>query len=170
MKYILLVFLSFGLLACTNKKKEYFDFDKIEYYHINIDDAEIFELNDNPLKSKLDSLKNEIISNDIPQDISDLHFIDKLEEMGFKKSFVDNTSKITSIRAIFTEKSTLFSETNRCEPVYRDILIFKKQSKVVGTAKLCFDCMKSDIKGTTANTDNFGEDGDFEKLKKILKK
>lgn len=168
MKYFLSTFLCLCLLSCTLEKKEYFDFDKIEHYHINIDDTEIFELNDNPLKSKLDSLKNEIISSDAPQDISDLHFIDKLEEMGFKKSLV-NTSKFTSIRTIFTEKSTLFNETSRCEPIYRDILIFKKQNKVIGTAKLCFDCMKSDIKGTTANTDNFGQDGDFEKLEVILK-
>lgn len=167
MKYILLAFLSLSLLSCTHKKKEYFDFDQVDHYSIKIDDTEIFELNDNP-SSKLDFLKNEIISSDAPQDISDLHFIDKLEEMGFKKSLV-NTSKFKSIRTIFTDKSTLFNETSRCEPVYRDILIFKKQNKVIGTAKLCFDCMKSQIHGTTANTKNFGQDGDFEKLEVILK-
>ena len=67
------------------------------------------------------------------------------------------------------EKSTLENIATACIHVYRDILIFKKEGKVIGTAKICFDCMSKQIKGTTANTENFGQDGDYEKLEKILR-
>lgn len=167
MKCLFFVLLALSLVSCS--KREYFDFDKIDHYHVNIDDSLVYELNDNPSKSELDSLKNEMISYDTPLNISDLFFIDKLTKMGFKRTSVD-TSKFTSIRTIFTEKYTLLNETTRCEPIYRDILIFKKQNKVIGTAKLCFSCMQSDIHGTYADTENFGQDGDFEKLIEVLKK
>ena len=78
-------------------------------------------------------------------------------------------SKFESIDKIFIEKSTLENIATACIHVYRDILIFKKEGKVIGTAKICFDCMSKQIKGTTANTENFGQDGDYEKLEKILR-
>ena len=40
----------------------------------------------------------------------------------------------------------------------------------MGTAKICFSCNANQIKGTNANTENFGQEGDFEKLEKILRK
>lgn len=169
MKYILLAFLSLSLLSCTPQKKEYFDFDQVDHYSIIVSDLEIMKINRDPLRSKLDSLKSKIVGYNTPVNMSDLSFIDKLEEMGFQKIAID-TSKFAVIKNIFTEKEFTSGESTSCEPYYRDILIFKKQNKVIGTAKLCFDCMKSQIHGTTANTENFGENGDFEKLIEVLKK
>lgn len=168
MKYLLLAFLSLSLLSCTPKKKEYFDFDQVDHYSIIVSDLEIMKINRDTLKSKLDSLKSKIVGYNTPVNISDLSFIDKLEEMGFQKTSID-TSKFATIKNIFTEKEFISGESTSCEPYYRDILIFKKQNKVIGTAKLCFDCMKSQIHGTTANTKNFGDSGEFKKLEEILK-
>ncbi len=55
-----------------------------------------------------------------------------------------------------------------CLPVFRDILIFKKRHKVIGIVKICFGCEKAVIVGSQANTIGFGQDGDFQKLKKLL--
>ena len=60
------------------------------------------------------------------------------------------------------------SET-ACIPVFRDILIFKKNNKSIGIAKICFECEKSHIVGTNKNIENFGQCGDFSKLMNILK-
>lgn len=168
MKYLLLTILSLSLLSCTPKKKEYFDFDKIDHYSIIVSDLEIMEINRDTLRSKLDSLKSEIVGYNTPINMSDLSFINKLEEMGFQKTAVD-TSKFATIKNIFKEKEFTSGEYTSCEPYYRDILIFKKQNKVIGTAKLCFDCMKSQIHGSKANTKNFGDSGEFKKLEGILK-
>lgn len=167
MKNTLLALLCLTLFSCT--QQAYFDFDEIDHYSINIDDVALMKLDKETLKSKLDSLKLNVITGYSPKDMSDLSFIDKLEEMGFKKSNVD-TSKFASIRTIFTEKESIINESTTCETMYRNILIFRKNNKVVGTAKICFSCMQSDIKGTTADTGNFGQGGDFSKLEGVLRK
>jgi len=35
-------------------------------------------------------------------------------------------------------------------------------------AKICFDCHQKHIVGTNANTEHFGQDGDYPKLLQIL--
>ncbi len=149
--------------------QKFFDYDKIEYYSTDFDEEKIGELYDNQTKSEIDSIKMGVILDDIPNNISDLSFIEKLEKIGYKKSIVDK-SKFKDIDKIFVEKSVKENLATACIYVYRDILIFKKESKVVGTAKICFDCLANQINGTKANTENFGQDGDYGKLATILRK
>ena len=92
-----------------------------------------------------------------------------MEKINFQKSEIDK-SKFGEINKIFVEKTVNQIADYACIAVYRDILIFKKQNKTVGIAKICFECFKKQIIGTNANTENFGQDGDYEKLEKILKK
>ena len=40
----------------------------------------------------------------------------------------------------------------------------------INSAKICFECMDHQIKGTGANTANFGQDGDYSRLQNILRK
>ena len=149
--------------------EKFFDYDEIEYYSTNIDEEKIGKLLDNQTKSEIDSIKMGVILDDIPNSISDLSFIENLERIGYKKSKVDK-SKFNDIDKIFVEKSVKEITATLCIYVYRDILIFKKEGKVVGTAKICFDCLAHQIKGTKVNTDNFGQDGDYGKLATILRK
>ena len=79
-------------------------------------------------------------------------------------------SKFIEINKIFVEKTVNKSMDYACPADYRDILIFKNKNKTVGIAKICFECFKNQILGTKANTENFGQDGDYEKLEKLLKK
>lgn len=147
--------------------KKFFEYDAIDYYSNDFDESKIGDLYDNQSKSEIDSFKMGIILGDIPISISDLAFISKLEKIGYKKEIIDQ-SKFKRIDNIFVEKTTLENVDAACIYVYRDILIFKKDNQVVGTAKVCFGCMANQIKGTTANTENFGQDGDYERLSKIL--
>lgn len=148
--------------------RKFFEYDAIDYYSNDIDESKIGDLYDNQSKSEIDSFKMEIILGDIPKSISDLDFIDKLAKVGYKKTQIDK-SKFDSIDNLFVEKTVTENLATACIYVYRDILIFKKDDKVVGTAKICFDCMANQIHGTTANTENFGQEGDYERLEKILR-
>ena len=148
--------------------KKFFEYDAIDYYSNDFDESKIGDLYDNQSKSEIDSFKMGIILGDIPKSISDLDFIDKLSKVGYKKTLIDK-SKFDSIDKIFVEKTTTENLATACIYVYRDILIFKKDNKVVGTAKVCFGCMANQINGTTANTENFGQEGDYERLEKILR-
>lgn len=150
-------------------KKKFFEFDAIDYYNSDLEESKIDDLSDNKSMSGIDSLNMEIILGDVPKDLSDLAFIDNLHKIGYKKSVVDN-SKFNDINKIFVEKTVRENFATACINIYRDILIFKKNGKVVGTAKICFGCMANQITGTNANTETFGMDGDYEKLAKLLRK
>ncbi|NNT73251.1 hypothetical protein HKT18_13585 [Flavobacterium sp. IMCC34852] len=108
-----------------------------------------------------------VILNDIPKSISDTTFIKKLEKLGYLKTKIDS-EKFDEINQIFTQKEHEEIYALACVYVYRDIMIFRRKSKIVGIAKICFECSSSQIHGTKANKDGFGMSGDFDKLYKIL--
>lgn len=149
--------------------KKFFEYDEIVYYYNDIDEFKVEELFDKQSKSIDDSLKMGIIIGKIPMNINDLNFINKLEAFGYEKSFIDK-SKFNEIDQIFIEKTNTNNVYTACLYVYRDILIFKKMGKVIGTAKICFGCMANEIIGTNANTGNFGQEGDYNILEKLLRK
>ncbi len=184
-KSIILIISIFSFFACnkktenvkgveTNKKKisnknevqktskSFFDFDKVEHYFKNIpeDDASDLLLNENPTKEEKKLI-------DILGD-SNMNYTDSLEHFSFKKTIIKN-SKLNSINAIFSEKPCDSGYAAACIPIYRDIFIFKKNEKIVGKAKVCFDCHLFYIEGTKQNLDNFGQCGDFEKLIKLIR-
>ncbi|MCW3160157.1 hypothetical protein [Chryseobacterium oryctis] len=148
--------------------KSFFEFDEIEYYHTDISEDKAMDLLDTQNKSKNDKLKFEIILDEKPTNLKSLSFISKLTEIGFTKSSI-HKSKFKDIKQIFTEKTVYESYAAACIAVYRDILVFKKDKEIIGLCKICFDCRLFRIVGTDSNTENFGQDGDFEKLAKLLK-
>lgn len=188
MKYnILLLFLISLLFSCKKERKEinkneiisekkitpkfgtaFFDFDEIEYYKIDISEDKAMDLFEDKTRSKLENLKFEIIIGETPNNIKEVSFINDLEKIGFEKSKI-NPTKYGEIKNIFTEKIVSESYAAACIAVYRDFVVFKKNKKIVGVAKICFDCHLFRIVGTNANTENFGQDGDFEKLYSILR-
>src|SRR5690606_17805630 len=101
MKNTLLALLCLTLFSCAPEKKAYFDFDQIDYYHIDIDMDELIK--QTPNSKSIPNLKWDVVTGYTPENISDLSFIDKLEDMGYKKTAVDK-SEYSKINAIFTEK------------------------------------------------------------------
>ena len=88
-------------------------------------------------------------------------------EYGYSKQMIP-AAYHAAIETIFSEKNTSNNWVAACEPIYRDILIFKQSNKIVGVAKLCFECHQHQILGTSVNTEMFGQDGDWEKLEMLL--
>ena len=159
------IFFLFGILlfSCntkTSKKVEeniyeppkitgmkYFDFDEIVHYKNEIASSELRKLYFDR-KTKLDSLKYEVITNrEIPKTVTDTAFISKLEEIGFLKSKV-NKIKFEEINSIFKEKKHDEISGFACDYIFRDILVFKRKSKTVGIAKICFECQANHSDGS----------------------
>ena len=157
----------------SDKGKKFFDYDEIDRFHLsNTENNNEFRLDvlySKSSPSKFDSLKRGVISLYTPTDVPDLNFIKLLEKIGYKRSVIDK-SKFASINKIFAEKSVKEKYETGCRNVYRDIFLFKKSNKIIGTAKICFSCGAHQIKGTKRNTDNFGQDGDYEKLENLLRR
>ena len=182
---IIIIIFSLIILSCNSKSDrrnaqiknqttdsltKYFDYDEIDYYSSSkYDDSSIIILYDNKSKSEIDSFKMGVVLGDIPKSILDTAFIDKLKQIGYNKKTIEN-SKFKEIDEIFKEKAINNSFDAACIYIYKDILIFRKKNKTIGIAKICIDCWAKEIYGTNANTETFGQDGDYEKLKTILQK
>lgn len=148
--------------------KKFFDYDAIDYYFYDFDEENINDLYSNQFKSLLDSFTIGVVLEDIPRDVHDLEFIKYLPKIGYTKNSID-TSVFDNINQIFIEKFNTFNVATTCINIYRDVLIFKKHNQVIGTAKVCFSCMANQIKGSSAMTDNFGQEGDYGRLGDLLR-
>lgn len=183
------------LVACTDKKQSYslndtetnqktninneiskikygnkfFHYDEIDYYHIEKEEGEIKDLIEAQDKSKIDRLKFEVIVDETPDNLQDKDFLNHMDEIGYSKKKIDST-KFEALNKIFIEKPYEDGTARACIPIYRDILIFKKNDKITGMMKICFNCHQYRILGTKANTDNFGSYGGYLLLWDIISK
>lgn len=163
-----LILLILILHSCKTESKDYFKFDEAVHFKLNpiINNDSIFP---DKIKSEIDSLRKQIIIGDRPDKISDSIFINDLEKNGFDKIKIDPSSN-EKINDIYQKKSSpIFKTSMACEPVYRDILIFKKNQKTIGISKICFECDKSINIGINGKLASFERKSDFENLKKVLK-
>jgi hypothetical protein len=130
MKKIILLFCLIVIISCK-KETLYNNYDEITHYSIT--DEDMFEV---------DTIKRfrDIFG------IGDYHKIDlnKFEEelvsFGYKKNELKE-NKIKQVDSIISNK-IYHGEMNltACTPLYRDILILKKNNKIVSILKICFDC------------------------------
>jgi len=151
--------------------KKYFVFDEILHFKNNVLDDEVGDIYENRKLSSFDSIKNGIVlgydSESTPKSIVDTSFIDNLDKFGYKK-FVVTKGSFSAIDSIFANKEADVLAAG-CVYVYRDILIFKKKSKIVGIAKICFHCNDSFIVGNKLDGAQINQFEDYQRLEKLLK-
>lgn len=183
-----LIFIGVFLIGCNKKSEKpdskntdtktvvksescipYFDFDEVEYYSINIEEHKVYNLSDIENKTDNESKLLSMLEDDTFSSISDSTFISYLEEIGYLKNKISDADFI-SFNKIFCNRTHDKALYAACTPIYRDILIFKNQNKIIGMAKICFDCGQFNIVGTKENVSDFGQSGDFEKLNQLLSK
>lgn len=163
----------FVLLSCKQKKElannSFFDFDKIEYYFNDISEVDFGEILMNHDSNNYDDfLKFKIVADYYPEKLSDSIFIPSLTKFGYEKKVLHKKFN-QSINGIFSEIKCDEGLVMGCMPNYRDILVFYKENKVIGIAKICFGCRQSYIIGTNKNTQDFGQCGGFEDLQLMLR-
>jgi hypothetical protein len=158
-------------MSCKTKQvnncKPYFEFDAIEHYSISL------SLDEETRLMELDSLSpkelrlNDVLLQSRGTQLTDTSRFINLEDIGFKSRIVD-ASKFEEINSLFCKKEHKEILATSCIPFYRDILIFRRKGKIVGTAKIFFECWYHVIAGANVNTDDFGQSGDYARLKKLL--
>ncbi|NRS87584.1 hypothetical protein HNQ02_000491 [Flavobacterium sp. 7E] len=167
---ILLIFIAFFCIlnSCDKyeEKNKYFDFDEV--FHYKIKNEENINKKNN-LNISFEKLKSEIMYGSKPNNLKDTLFIGKLTEIGYEKKRI-NGEEFNSLNKIFCYKKHNNSTYYNCLYKFRDILVFKKKSKIIGIAKICFQCKGNQIIGTNKNTEEFGQSDDYEKLDELLNK
>ena len=145
----------------------FFEFDEVIHYKTEMPKADIGNFLNNRSKSKIDSIKFDVLFGDIPKSLNDSTFIEKLKSLDAKESRIQ-TKYYKAIESIFSFKKHNEFFGYACIYVYRDILVFKKQKTITSVAKICFECLGSKIIGSKKNTDEFGMSGDYKRLEYIL--
>ncbi len=173
-RYILLLFCIF--ISCSKKVEEkqvdktYFEFDEITQYYFPYTDEQLAEIWEKENQSRNEKDLLDLLTYDSPETINDSNFIKRVENLNPEISQIE-ASDFEKIRPIFSErKRKNDDESSACKTLYRNILIFKNDGKVTGITKLCFSCERVHIVGTNRNTENFGQAGDWEKLRKLIYK
>ncbi|WP_309429088.1 hypothetical protein [Chryseobacterium sp.] len=116
---------------------------------------------------KTDALFLAIIRGNYPETTDD-SIEQALTDQGFDKQTL-NKALYPELNAIFSEKECSdHIGGGFCIPTFRDILVFRKDDKVAGIVKLCYECRFAILKGTEKNVRNFGSCGDFLKLGRLL--
>jgi len=171
-KYAILLVLA--LAACNPNFKPsgsqpFFIFDQVDYFHTDISQPEVKELYQKPDKSRKDLAMLQIIGGNVPVNTLDTVFIHNMDVLGFTKKTLDKSLN-SKLSKIFSVKHPENIVAAACEPTYRDILIFRQKRKVIGIAKLCFDCSESQITGARYDAREFGMSGEFDQLRTLLEK
>ena len=164
MRKVLSIFILITIFGCSHES--FFEFDQIEYYHNNVSMDEIGPMYKEENKTEFTERFLNVVENDYPNNV-DEQFSKMLIETGYRKTTVGK-DKYAEINKIFSEQSCFSRVETSCIPIYRDVLIFKKENKTIGIAKICFECRQSHIVGTEKDRMDFGQCGGFEELKKLL--
>jgi len=181
-KIIAILILGLAFTGCNKKierskegvvlGKHYFDFDEVMYYNIKILDSTVyraadrdFKLRKNNTRPVKDSLISTIMIDYAPSKLTDTTFETNMKRIGFTSKKIDK-SKLAALNEIFRERRYDDYTFTACLNVYRDILVFKRQSKTVGIAKICFGCGGLILVGANDTTGEFME---YAELHKLLK-
>lgn len=151
-------------LSCSEKScKPFYEYDEIEWYNYKRNlDSITPDLKEN--KFLVDVFQGQMF-----RELKDTDKLTLLTDDDFNKSIV-SSSKYEELNKLFCYKENLSVEgfATACITFYNDILVFKKENKIVGIAKICFKCEQSTFTESKTNTTAFGAFEEIPKLHKIL--
>tara|TARA_B100000401_G_C52494746_1_gene572119 strand:- start:40 stop:642 length:603 start_codon:yes stop_codon:yes gene_type:complete len=147
--------------------KPFFDFDNVTHYQSKARNSILLLILKEDSITIKDSLEALTHLNPKIENLSDSNFIDNLSLSGFEEYNVE-PRHYKPIQNLFSLKDQKYLERAACSPIYRDYMVFRNKNKISGIAIICFDCQQFKIFGSKESVDNFGCNGDFDKLRQIL--
>lgn len=147
---LVFLFAATALMSCTKKSSETnyqvqetgftcttknFTFDKVEAYSISLSALDVIEEKSNKTDNDkfLLQLTNTYITDNLKNTDST-----KLTAAGFTQKIIDKEN-YPDLCALFQEQY-VYQDTMACQPVFRDILLFKEKQRLTGVAKICYTC------------------------------
>lgn len=152
------------------KRSSFFNFDEIIHYNLTDKMKDEFSrIRQSENKTEEEGRFHKLYTGHYPQGLNEKYFFQDLAKYYVQKKDI-NKKYFSEIDSIYSEKYYGEYVIAGCIPFYNDILIFKKNNNVVGISKICFQCNLQETLGTKLNTEQLGQNGDYEKLQNILKK
>jgi len=169
MKKVFLILSFMVLFSCKKEPQLFYEFDTVDYYHSNVSSDDIYNLtNDLNDSEESDAFLNIYYDENFPKSINDRDFIRNVKHL-YKVQGTLDKKYFTTLKDIFSDHYDFKFSTNKCEPEFRDILIFKKDSKVTGICKICFECGISHLVSVEKSIMFSRTDDDYKRLQKMIK-
>ena len=152
----------------SEKKLEFFNFDKVEHYSTENKSSISLSINKKHYENLNESEKKylKILESDLSAKISDTTFISELQNLNFKKATIEKLN-LNKYEEIFASEFCNEMQENACAPIYRDIYVFRNHNKIVGIAKICFKCQIVDFVSEKYNWQRYGECESLKKLENL---
>lgn len=180
-KYISIIILII-VFGCNNAEKSkiinekvvkkelrpFFDSDRIDHYYLDLSENNFFKLIRKESKTDKEKELCNIYTHSFPDSITEVDFERILLSHNYKKSSLSIKDE-NSIENIFTEKDSLKNDACACVAEYRDVFVFKKNKKIVGIAKICFENGRFQIIGSKLDVNGFGLWSELDKLYNIVR-
>ena len=176
MKQIVLALLT--LFIATSFKKSatteptgdlpFFKFDRVEHYSVPFTKAALDSIIGKEDKTRKEQGLLQIVTGNIPVSTQDSLFISNMDILGFKKEIID-PKKYPALEKLFSKREPTQPIQPTCKSGYTDILVFRNKEKFMGSVKLNFECQRHQMVGQRYNDADFGQSGEYEALKKLLK-
>jgi hypothetical protein len=148
------------------KKQPVFLFDSIIHYSIAIAEDTLWGIERIKNKTKEQRRLIEVVLHEKLDTLLDTTSLIHLSSLGFTKRYLSN-EKTEALRGIFYSQNMNNELATICEPIYRDILVFRLKSRNTGVMKLCFDCFHHNLDGAQFDTKNITLES-WTLLKKVL--
>jgi hypothetical protein len=141
-----ILFLSFFLIiscqSIDNRPSVFSKSDEINFYRVKEESENLFG-NDS---IEVPKVFTELFFDSKPLKLPNSKVIENLEQ--YYQSIPLNSESTKKIIEIFNDaglpiSNASFSVSNICDPIYRDILVFKREGKVTAYAKICLSCYKN---------------------------
>jgi len=143
MRILFYLLVCISVISCKSEKKPFLDFDQIDYYCVSISDEMESNMYDKKRTFEEETFLK-ILHGDISINLKNDSLVKQIESTNFFK-LIEIPAKLNKeVSQCFLSNSysqaSLFSVSTICAHIYRDILIFKKDKKIVGVVFVCFSC------------------------------
>ncbi|WP_298143780.1 hypothetical protein [Flavobacterium sp.] len=156
-------FLVLLLILLSSCRYKHFSFNEVYHYKVALSDKALDKILASDSKTQDEAMLETLLIEDEPAQIN-ATVIQNIQKLYLVNKKLDS-SHVAKMSEIYYDGYN-FTKT-RCVPVYRDILVFKKNDSIVGLSKICFECEQQytiDSYGQQLEFDN----SNFEELKRIL--
>jgi len=168
MKNTILLLSLFLIMSCQsvdNRPSIFSKSDEINFYRVKEESENLLGKD----SIEVPKVFTELLFDTEPQELPNSNELQYLEKY-YQKIPLNSvyTEKITEIfnDAGFPINKASFGVSSICAPVYRDILVFKKEGKVTAYAKICLSCYKNYVVLENNHFENFQIN--YEDLHKLL--
>ncbi|MBB4805235.1 hypothetical protein HNP38_000507 [Chryseobacterium defluvii] len=157
-KFLSFLVIVLSLSFCTRLTSQSIDFDSVEFYKVKAHKPKYNSANTFKLKTIFGQTSQGDLNDDFPK---------RIRKIGYKRRVLDSETSDQILKIIERTQPGKYY-TTVCRQIYRDILIYRKNGKVVKILKICTSCFANQLITVNDDTELLLIISEYENLRKLL--